>query len=60
VNTENPTLETAHAALIDATIAMERCAKESNRHRRANIIYAWMKKYENLISDLEEKARTTE
>ena len=56
----NTTLETAHAALIDATIAMERCAKESNRHRRANIIYAWMKKYENLISDLEEEARTTE
>ena len=47
-----------HAALVDATIAMERCAKESNRHRRANIIYAWMKKYENLISDLEEEART--
>mgnify|MGYP000855564037 FL=1 len=52
MNDETTKAAIIHAALVDAEIALERCAKETNRTRRANIAEAWRKKHEQLITDL--------
>jgi len=52
MNDETTKAAIIHAALVDAEIALERCAKETSRTRRANIAEAWRKKHEQLITDL--------
>lgn len=52
MNDETTKAAIIHAALVDAEIALERCAKETSRTLRANIADAWRKKHDNLINDL--------
>ena len=60
MNDETTKAAIIHAALVDAEIALERCAKETSRTRRVNIAEAWRKKHEQLITDLSAEVYETD